>query len=32
VIAEGLSADADSRLIDHAITQLPGALSGRRVA
>ena len=28
VIAEGLSADADSRLIDHAITQLPGALSG----
>ena len=32
VIAEGLSADADSRLIDHAITQLPGALAGRRVA
>jgi len=32
VIAEGLSADADSHLIDHAITQLPGALSGRRVA
>ena len=32
VIAEGLSAEADSRLIDHAITQLPGALSGRRVA
>ena len=31
VIAEGLSADADSRLIDHAITQLPSALSGRRV-
>ena len=32
VIAEGLSAEADSRLIDHAITQLPGALAGRRVA
>ena len=32
VIAEGLSADADSHLIDHAITQLPGALSSRRVA
>ncbi len=32
VIAEGLSADADSRLIDHAITQLPTALSGRKVA
>jgi len=32
VIAEGLSADADSRLIDTAITQLPGALAGRRVA
>jgi len=33
VIAEGLSADADSRLIDHAITQLPSALAAsRRVA
>ena len=32
VIAEGLSADADARLIDQAITRLPGALSGRRVA
>ncbi len=32
VIAEGLSADADARLIDHAIAQLPGALSSRRVA
>jgi F-type H+-transporting ATPase subunit b len=32
VIAEGLSADADSQLIDQAITRLPGALSGRRVA
>jgi len=32
VIAEGLSAEADSRLIDHAITQLPSALAGRRVA
>jgi F-type H+-transporting ATPase subunit b len=32
VIAEGLSAEADARLIDHAITQLPGALASRRVA
>ena len=32
VIAEGLSAEADARLIDHAITQLPSALSARRVA
>jgi F-type H+-transporting ATPase subunit b len=32
VIAEGLTADADSRLIDHAITQLPSALASRRVA
>ena len=32
VIAEGLSADADARLIDHAITQLPSALAQRRVA
>src|SRR5579872_5309008 len=32
VIAEGLSADADSRLIDTAITQLPSALAGRRAA
>jgi F-type H+-transporting ATPase subunit b len=32
VIAEGLSADADARLIDHAIAQLPTALAGRRVA
>jgi F-type H+-transporting ATPase subunit b len=32
VIAEGLSAEADSRLIDHAIAQLPSALSGRRAA
>jgi F-type H+-transporting ATPase subunit b len=32
VIAEGLSVDADARLIDHAITQLPGALAQRRVA
>ena len=32
VIAEGLSAEADSRLIDHAIAQLPSALAGRRVA
>jgi len=32
VIAEGLTADADSQLIDHAITQLPSALAARRVA
>jgi F-type H+-transporting ATPase subunit b len=32
VIAEGLSAEADSRLIDRAITQLPSALASRRVA
>lgn len=32
VIADGLSADADARLIDHAITQLPSALAQRRVA
>ena len=32
VIADGLSADADGRLIDHAIAQLPSALAGRRVA
>jgi F-type H+-transporting ATPase subunit b len=32
VISEGLTADADSRLIDHAITQLPTALAQRRVA
>jgi F-type H+-transporting ATPase subunit b len=32
VISEGLSADADSRLIDQAITQLPSALSARRAA
>ena len=28
VIAEGLSGEADLRLIDHAITQLPSALAG----
>ena len=32
VIAEGLSAEADARLIDHAITQLPAALAQRRAA
>jgi F-type H+-transporting ATPase subunit b len=32
VIAEGLTAEADSRLIDHAIIQLPSALASRRVA
>ena len=32
VIAEGLSPDSDSRLIDHAITQLPSALAQRRAA
>jgi F-type H+-transporting ATPase subunit b len=32
VISEGLSPDADGRLIDHAITQLPSALAQRRAA
>lgn len=32
VIAEGLSSESDSRLIDHAITQLPAALTARRAA
>jgi F-type H+-transporting ATPase subunit b len=32
VLAEGLTVDADSRLIDQAITQLPVALAARRVA
>lgn len=32
VIAEGLSADADARLIDHAISELPSALASRRLA
>ncbi len=32
VIAEGLTADANSRLIDQAITQLPSALASRRAA
>lgn len=32
VLAEGLTADADASLIDHAITQLPAALSPRRAA
>jgi F-type H+-transporting ATPase subunit b len=32
VIAEGLSAEADARLIDQAIARLPGALAARRVA
>jgi F-type H+-transporting ATPase subunit b len=32
VISEGLSNDADARLVDHAITQLPMALAQRRVA
>jgi F-type H+-transporting ATPase subunit b len=32
VISEGLTADADARLIDHAITQLPSALAPRRAA
>ena len=31
-LAEGLSPEADARLIDNAITQLPGALAARRVA
>jgi F-type H+-transporting ATPase subunit b len=32
VLAEGLTADADSRLIDQAIAQLPAALGARRAA
>jgi F-type H+-transporting ATPase subunit b len=32
VIADGLSAEADGGLIDHAITQLPAALGQRRLA
>jgi F-type H+-transporting ATPase subunit b len=32
VLAEGLTADADARLIDHAIAQLPTALAARRAA
>jgi F-type H+-transporting ATPase subunit b len=32
VIADGLSPDADGRLVDHAIAQLPAALAQRRVA
>jgi F-type H+-transporting ATPase subunit b len=32
VLAEGLTADADSVLIDQAITQLPAALAARRAA
>jgi F-type H+-transporting ATPase subunit b len=32
VLAEGLTADADARLIDQAITQLPAALAARRAA
>jgi F-type H+-transporting ATPase subunit b len=32
VIAEGFGADADSRLIDHAISQVPNARKARRVA
>jgi F-type H+-transporting ATPase subunit b len=32
VIAQGLSADADAGLIDHAIAQLPASLAARRAA
>jgi F-type H+-transporting ATPase subunit b len=32
VLAEGLTADADAALIDHAISQLPSALAARRAA
>ena len=32
VLATGLAADSDATLIDHAITQLPAALAGRRAA
>jgi F-type H+-transporting ATPase subunit b len=32
VLAEGLSADADAKLVDQAIAQLPSALAARRAA
>jgi F-type H+-transporting ATPase subunit b len=32
VIAEGLNAAADARLVDQAIAQLPAALAARRAA
>jgi F-type H+-transporting ATPase subunit b len=32
VLSEGLTAEADARLIDHAITQIPSALGQRRAA
>jgi F-type H+-transporting ATPase subunit b len=32
VLSEGLTPDADAKLIDHAISQLPSALAGRRAA
>jgi F-type H+-transporting ATPase subunit b len=32
VLAEGLTADADAKLVDQAITQLPAALAARRAA
>ena len=32
VLAQGLTADADGRLIDHAISELPTALAARRAA
>ena len=32
VLTEDLSADADAKLIDQAITQLPAALAARRAA
>jgi F-type H+-transporting ATPase subunit b len=32
VISEGLTAEADARLVDQAITRLPAALAGRRAA
>lgn len=32
VISDGLSPEADGRLVDHAIAQLPSALTARRVA
>ena len=32
VLAEGLTPDADARLVDNAISQLPAALASRRAA
>jgi F-type H+-transporting ATPase subunit b len=32
VLAEGLTADADAKLVDQAIAQLPAAMAARRAA